>query len=141
MNSLIESLDLKYSLMAVYNSSKDPHSTNNSVSHKPIIQWSESPMEILSLAPIHILLGLVNRLYSVARPSQNATNRYDRLLYIQHCQALQRCKVYRSEYQDGALEGNSRSRLLDNLDIIPFPSHHNSLINALKSLKLRRTGV
>ena len=34
-------------------------------------------MEILALAPLHILLGLVNRLYGRARPSQNATNRYD----------------------------------------------------------------
>ena len=101
-----------------------------------IIKWSDSPMEILALAPLHILLGLVNRLYGVARPSQNATNRYDRLLYRQHCQALQRCKVYRSEYWDGALEDNSCSRLLDNLDIIPFPSHHISLLNVLKSLKM-----
>ena len=115
---------------------KDFHSKTNSVSHEPIIKWSDLPMEILALAPLHILLGLVNRLYGVARPSQNATNRYDRLLYKQHCQALQRCKVYRSEYWDGALEGNSCSRLLDNLDIIPFPSHHTSLLNALKSLKM-----
>ena len=55
---------------------------------------------------------------------------------IQHCQALQRCKVYRSEYWDGALDCNSCSRLLDNLDIIPFPSHHTSLLNALKSIKM-----
>ena len=38
-----------------------------------------STMEILALA-LHILLGLVNRLSGVARPSQNATIRYDRLL-------------------------------------------------------------
>ena len=102
---------------------KDLNSKNNSVSHEPIVRWSDSPMEILALAPLHILLGLVNRLYVVARPSRKATNRYDRLLYKQHCQALQRCKVYRSVYWDGALEGNSCSGLLDNLDIIPFPSH------------------
>ena len=44
--------------------------------------------------------------------------------------------VYRSEYWDGALEDNSCSRLLDNLDIIPSPSQYTSLLNALKSLKM-----
>ena len=68
---------------------KDFPSKNNSVSHEAIIRWSYSPMEILALAPLHILLGLVNRLYGVVSYRlvafwdglQNATNRYDHLLY------------------------------------------------------------
>ena len=59
---------------------KDLHSKNHSVSHEPIIWWSDSPMETLALALLHILLGLVNRLYSLARPTQKASN--DTIVYL-----------------------------------------------------------
>ena len=75
----------------------------HNVINKPIISWSESPMEKIAMAPLHILLGLVNRLYTEARPSDSASSRRDRQLYKHHCLALCRYKVYRSEYWNATL--------------------------------------
>ena len=107
----------------------------HNVINKPIISWSESPMEKIALAPLHILLGLVNRLYTEARPSDSASSRRDRQLYKHHCLALCRYEVYRSEYWNATLEGNSCSRLLDHLDDIPFADNSIKFLNALKTLK------
>ena len=49
--------------------------------------------------------------------------------------ALCKYNVFRSEYWNGTLEGNSCSRLLDHLDDIPFPASSVCFINALKTLK------
>ena len=107
----------------------------HNVINKPIISWSESPMEKIALAPLHILLGLVNRLYNEVRPSDRASSRRDRQLYKHHCSALCRYKVYRSEYWNATLDGNSCSRLLDHLDDIPFADSSVKFLNALKTLK------
>ena len=49
--------------------------------------------------------------------------------------ALCKYNVFRSEYWNGTLEGNSCSRLLDHLDDIPFQASSVCFINALKTLK------
>ena len=97
--------------------------------------WSESVMEKIALAPLHILLGLVNKLYSDARPGESSSNRRERNLYKLHCAALYKYKVFRSDYWNGTLEGNSGSRLLDNLEDIQFPKKSMKLVNALIALK------
>ena len=79
----------------------------HNVINNPIISWSESPMEKIALAPLHIFLGLVNILYNEARPSDSASSRRDRQLYKHHCSALCRYRVHRSEYWNATLEGNS----------------------------------
>ena len=73
------------------------------------------------LAPLHVLLGLVNKLNGVAKPDNRTLNRKDRQLYKLHCRALHRCNIFKSEYLNGFLESNSCSKLLDHLDDIPFP--------------------
>ena len=92
-------------------------------------------MEKIALAPLHNILGLVNRLYTEARPSDSASSRRDRQLYERHCFALCRYKVYRSEYWNTTLEGNSCSRLLDHLDDRAFANNSIKFLNALKTLK------
>ena len=91
-------------------------------------------MEKIALAPLHILLALVNRLYNEARPSDSASSRRDHQLYKHHCSALCRYMVDRSEYWNATLEGNSCSRLLDHLDDIPFADSSVKFLNALKTL-------
>ena len=110
--------------------------SNNVVNH-PIIWWKESPMEILALAPLHILIGLTNRLYFAARPSETDHTKQGHQLYKRHCNALLKAKVYRSDYWTGALEGNSCSRLLDAVAIedIPFGADANPFVQALRALK------
>ena len=108
---------------------------HHNVINEPHIHWSESVMEKIALAPLHILLGLVNRLFSESKPNEKATNKKDRQLYKLHCMALCKYNVFRSEYWNGTLEGNSCSRLLDHLDDIPFPASSVCFINALKTLK------
>ena len=107
----------------------------HNVVNEPIISWSESVMEKIALAPLHILLGLVNKLYSEARPSESSSSRRDRKLYKLHCAALYKYKVFRSEYWNGTLEGNSCSRLLDNLEDIQFPKISMKFVSALIALK------
>ena len=53
-----------------------------------IIQWKESPMEVLALAPLHILIGLMNRLYFAVRPTETTVTKESRQLYKRHCLAL-----------------------------------------------------
>ena len=49
--------------------------------------------------------------------------------------ALNKFKVFRSEYWNGILEGNSCSRLLDNLENILFPKYSTKFVGALIALK------
>ena len=114
---------------------KDPFNKNHNVVNEPIISWSESVIEKIALAPLHILLGLVNKLYSDARPGESSSNRRERNLYKLHCAALYKYKVFRSYYWNGTLEGNSCSRLLDNLEDFQFPNMSMKLVNALIALK------
>ena len=93
-------------------------------------------MEKMALYPLHILLGLVNSLYTEARPGYSASSRRDRQLYKHHCLSLCRYNVYRSEYWNTTLEGKSCSRLLDHLDDIQFADNLIKFLNALKTLKL-----
>ena len=113
----------------------DLNTKQHNVINEPIIDWSESVMEKIALAPLHVLLGLVNRLYGVAKPDDRTLNRKDRQIYKLHCRALHKCNIYRSEYWNGTLEGNSFSKLLDHLDDIPFPKSSTKFLNASKSLK------
>ena len=94
-------------------------------------------MEILALAPLHILIGLTNRLYFSARPSETNHTKQGRQLYKQHCNALLKAMVYKSDYWDGTLEGNSCSSLLDAVVIrdIPYGADANPFIQALITLK------
>ena len=110
--------------------------SNNVVNH-PIIRWKDSPMEVLALAPLHILIGLTNKLYFAVRPSETAVTKESRQLYKRHCKALLKAKVYMSDYWTGALEGNSCSRLLDAVAMgeIPFEVHANLYSDALRALK------
>ena len=78
---------------------------HHNVVNKPIISWTHSVMEKIALAPLHIPLGLVNKLYSNARPSENSSSRRERNLYKLHCAALHKFKIFRSEYWNGTLEG------------------------------------
>ena len=113
----------------------DLENKRHNVINEPIIPWSESVMEKVALAPLHILLGLVNKLFSEAKPNNKPSNRKGRQLYKLHCLALCKCNVYRSEYWNGTLEGNSCSRLLDHLEDIPFPNSSENFVKALKALK------
>ena len=107
----------------------------HNVINTPIISLSDSPMEKIALAPLHIFLGLVNRLYTEARPSDSASSRRDRQLYKHHCLALCRYKVYQSEFWNATLESSSCSRLLGHLNYIPFADSSIKFLNALKTLK------
>ena len=115
----------------------DLESKSNNVVNHPIIQWKESPMEVLALAPLHILIGLTNRLYFAARPSETTVTKESRQLYKRHCLALLKAKVYRSDYWTRALEGNSCSRLLNAVTMgeIPFEAQAESYLDALRALK------
>ena len=53
----------------------DLNTKQHNVINEPIIDWSESVMEKIALAPLHVLLGLVNRLYGVAKPDDRTLNR------------------------------------------------------------------
>ncbi|KAF4654450.1 hypothetical protein FOL47_009974 [Perkinsus chesapeaki] len=90
-------------------------------------------LELLSLSPLHLMLGIVNKLYSNARASAECTNKGS--LYSRHCKALVENNIRRSAYFEGALEGNSCSRLLDAIadDKIPFSPKVVPLVNALKA--------
>ena len=90
-------------------------------------------MEKIALAPLHILFGLVNRLYNEARPSDSASSRRDRQLYKHHF--FVDIIVYRSEYWNATLESNSCSRLIDYLDDIQFANSSVKFLNAIKTLK------
>ena len=68
----------------------DLENKRHNVINEPIIHWSESVMEKVALAPLHILLGLVNKLFSEAKPNHKPSNRNGRQLYKLHCLAL--CK-------------------------------------------------
>ena len=103
----------------------------HNVINKLIIDWSESVMEKFALALLHVLLGLVNRLYDVVKPDNRTLNRKDRQPYKLHCRALHKCNIFRSEYWNGTLEGNSCSKLLD----IPYPESSTKFFNALKSFE------
>ena len=94
-------------------------------------------MEVLALAPLHILIGLTNKLYFAARPSETSATKESRQLYKRYSLALLKAKVYRSDYWTGALEGNSCSRLLDAVAMgeIPFEVHANAYLDALRALK------
>ena len=46
----------------------DLNTKQHNVINEPIIDWSESVMEKIALASLHVLLGSVNRLYGVAKP-------------------------------------------------------------------------
>ena len=98
-------------------------------------------MEKIALAPLHILLGLVNKLYSNARPSENSSSRRERNLYKLHRATLHKFKIFRSEYWNGTLEGNSCSRLLNNLENIPFPKNATKLVSALIALEQVKRSV
>ena len=100
----------------------DLNTKQHNVINEPIIDWSESVMEKIALAPLHVLLGLVNRLYGVAKPDDRTLNRKDRQIYKLHCRALHKCNIYRSMSSIGMYSrSNSFSKLLDHLDDIPFP--------------------
>ena len=92
-------------------------------------------MEKVALAPLHILLGLVNKLFSEAKPNHKPSNRKGRHLYKLRCLALCKYNVYRSEYWNVTLEGNSCSRLLDHLEDNPFPNISENFVKALKAFK------
>ena len=77
----------------------DLDSKSNNVVNHPIIRWKESPMEVLALAPLHILIGLTNKLYFAARPLETSATKESRQLYKRHCLALRKAKVYRSDYR------------------------------------------
>ena len=113
----------------------DLENKRHNVINETIIHCSESVMEKVSLAPLHILLGLVNKLFSEAKPNNKPSNRKGRQLYKLHCLALCKYNVYRSEYWNGTLEGNSCSRLLDHLEDIRFPNSSDNFVKALKALK------
>ena len=61
---------------------------HHNVVNAPIISWISSVMEKIALAPLHIILGLVNKLYCDARPSESSSSRRERNLYKLHCAAL-----------------------------------------------------
>ena len=54
-------------------------------------------MEKIALAPLDVLLGLVNRLYGVAKPDDRTLNRKDRQLYKLQYRALHQCNIFRSK--------------------------------------------
>ena len=76
----------------------------------------------------HLLLGILDIRVCTSE-------RGERKLYKLHCAALHNCNIFRSEYWDGTLEGNSCSKLLDHLEYIPFPKTSAKLVNALIALK------
>ncbi|EER20580.1 hypothetical protein Pmar_PMAR001561 [Perkinsus marinus ATCC 50983] len=79
------------------------------------------------------MLGIVNKLYNHAKPSAESSSKTS--IYVRHCRALQEQNVRRSAYFDGALEGNSCSRLLRAvaLDKIPFAKKALPFVEALKA--------
>ncbi|KAF4683867.1 hypothetical protein FOZ60_008529 [Perkinsus olseni] len=95
-------------------------------------------MEILSLSPLHLLLGITNKLYDAARPSDNGYTQGNRTLDSRHRESLVARGIRRSSYFDGALEGNGCSRLLDAVydDEIPFAASAEVYVTALKALKV-----
>ncbi|EER11486.1 hypothetical protein Pmar_PMAR015675 [Perkinsus marinus ATCC 50983] len=111
---------------------KDLNGREHNVIGEPVLQWDKSPMEVLSLSPLHLLLGLTNKAYSVARPTEESAR-----LYKRHCLALKKEGIKRSTYFDGALEGNACSRLLDAVSHngIPFAADRAKVVVVLKALK------
>ena len=59
----------------------DLNTKQHNVINEPIIDWSRSVMERIALAPLHVLLELVNRLYDVAKPDAKTIYRKDRQLH------------------------------------------------------------
>ena len=55
----------------MFNLSKKQHNIVN----KPTIYWTESVLEGIALTPLHIILGLVNKLYSDTNPSDCSPRR------------------------------------------------------------------
>ena len=82
---------------------KARESKSNSIVNRPIIQWKESLIEVLALAPLHIFIGPTYRLYFAARPSETIVTKESRQLYKRHCLALLKAKVYKFDYLTGAL--------------------------------------
>ncbi|KAF4712629.1 hypothetical protein FOZ62_013625, partial [Perkinsus olseni] len=58
---------------------------SHSVVSHPVIHWDESPLEVLSLSPLHLLLGIVNKLYDKAKPAAKTGGKGS--LYQRHCKA------------------------------------------------------
>ena len=74
----------------------DLENKRHNVINEPIIHWSESVMEKVALAPLRILLGLVNKLFSEAKPNHKPSNRNGRQLYKLLCLTL--CKYITGLY-------------------------------------------
>ncbi|KAF4671537.1 hypothetical protein FOL47_001461 [Perkinsus chesapeaki] len=112
---------------------EDLEEHRHNVVEKPVLCRDKSPMEVLSLSPLHLLLGLTDKVYSLARPSEQSPSIYQR-----HCTALKSNAIRRSAYFNGALEGNAFSRLLDSVSEgkIPFEAKSKSLVEVMKTLKL-----
>ena len=91
---------------------KDLSKKSNNVFNELIIIRTESVLEKIAFASLHTLLGLVNKLYGTARPSE-CSSRRERKLYKLHCAALHKYNIFRSEYWDGTVIGNSCSKLVD----------------------------
>ena len=72
---------------------KDLSKKSHDVVNEPIIIWTESVLEKIALAPLHTLLGLVNKLYGTARPSDCSSRRGERKLYKLHCAALHKFNI------------------------------------------------
>ncbi|EER07242.1 hypothetical protein Pmar_PMAR020401 [Perkinsus marinus ATCC 50983] len=115
---------------------KDLESEAHSVVARPVVQWVNSPLEFISLSPLHLLLGIVNKLYDKARPAE--TSGAPHSLYPRHCRALVKYNIRRSVYFDGAFEGNGCSRFLDEVavDHIPFEQRATPFVMALKAFKV-----
>ncbi|KAF4680527.1 hypothetical protein FOZ60_013297 [Perkinsus olseni] len=111
-------------------------SASHNVVAQPVIQWVNSPLEFLSLSPLHLLLGIVNKLYDKARPTE--TSGASNSLHARHCKALVKYNIRRSVYFDGAFEGNGCSRLLDEIAAgrIPFEQRARPFVEALKAFKV-----
>ncbi|KAF4652000.1 hypothetical protein FOL47_011307, partial [Perkinsus chesapeaki] len=112
---------------------EDLEEHRHNVVGKPVLCWDKSPMEVLSLSPLHLLLGLTNKVYSLARPSEQSPSIYQR-----HCTALKSNAIRRSAYFNGGLEGNACSRSLDSVSEgkIPFEAKPKSLVEVMKTVKL-----
>ena len=54
-------------------------------------------MEVLALAPLHILFGVTNKLYFAERPLERTVTKESRQLYKRNCLALLKAKVHRSD--------------------------------------------
>ncbi|EER02729.1 hypothetical protein Pmar_PMAR008500 [Perkinsus marinus ATCC 50983] len=48
---------------------QDRKDGKHNVVEEPLVAWEESPMELLTLSPLHLLLGITNKLYDLACPA------------------------------------------------------------------------